>query len=251
MKKVIAFSLWGPSLKYSIGAIKNAKLAAELFPDWECWFYFPTGEDMRNMDALVHAGVVLMGMPNASVIDSGSPGDWRMMFDRFKPALDPTVDVFISRDCDSRLSLREKEAVDEWLASPKGFHIMRDHPWHGAKILGGMWGMKRDCLPEFGQLLSAWKAEDRWQTDQDFLASEIYPRVVNNALVHDPFFDIPIEDAQPFPDLRNGLEFVGQVFDQNDVTVSEHQEILRRALKGRGERINPKALRFLEEEPND
>jgi hypothetical protein len=30
-KKVIAFSLWGENLKYTIGAIQNAKLAPQMF----------------------------------------------------------------------------------------------------------------------------------------------------------------------------------------------------------------------------
>jgi hypothetical protein len=36
----------------------------------------------------------------------------------------------MSRDSDSPLISREKEAVTEWLASNKSFHIMRDHPVH-------------------------------------------------------------------------------------------------------------------------
>ena len=35
---------------------------------------------------------------------------------------------------------RERDAVNEWLASNKTFHNMRDHPWHGAVMLAGMWG---------------------------------------------------------------------------------------------------------------
>ena len=48
----------------------------------------------------------------------------------------------ISRDADSRLSLREKEAVEKWINSDKDFHIMRDHPHHYYPILGGTWGFK-------------------------------------------------------------------------------------------------------------
>ena len=37
--KIIAFSLWGDDPKYTFGAIKNASIAEELFPDWICRFY--------------------------------------------------------------------------------------------------------------------------------------------------------------------------------------------------------------------
>ena len=65
------------------------------------------------------------------------------MFWRFEPAGEEDVDVMISRDTDSRLNLREKFAVEEWLESDKGFHIMRDHPHHGYPVLGGMWGANK------------------------------------------------------------------------------------------------------------
>jgi hypothetical protein len=42
MVKVISFSLWGDNPTYTIGAIKNAELAKEYYPDFECWFYIHT-----------------------------------------------------------------------------------------------------------------------------------------------------------------------------------------------------------------
>ena len=40
----------------------------------------------------------------------------------------------------SRISYREKAAVDQWLETPKHFHFMHDHPLQQAEVLGGMWG---------------------------------------------------------------------------------------------------------------
>ncbi len=48
----------------------------------------------------------------------------------------PQVDVWVSRDLDSRFSDREAAAVAEWLASDEPFHAMRDHPGHEAALLG-------------------------------------------------------------------------------------------------------------------
>ena len=78
--------------------------------------------------------------------------------------LDPSVDVMVSRDLDSRISSREQVVVVEWLEqSNLPFHIIRDHPghfyseWsslvHGtilgylkyfSEILGGLWGARMD-----------------------------------------------------------------------------------------------------------
>ena len=73
-------------------------------------------------------------------------GDWDGMFWRFLPASDPSVDIMISRDTDSRLNSRESVAVTQWLEMGNRFHIMRDHPHHGTQILGGMWGVRGDIL---------------------------------------------------------------------------------------------------------
>ena len=96
-------------------------------------------------------------------------------------------------------------------------------------MLGGMWGCKRGALPEFDALMAAWNHEDRWQTDQDFLNAVIYPRVVNDAMIHASFLKME-SHAKDFPMPRSGTEFVGQVFDENEVTVAEHVAELQKAL---------------------
>ena len=52
------------------------------------------------------------------------------------------IERFISRDCDSRLSERDRVAVDEWIKSEKNFHIIREHPiGHRSLINAGYVGM--------------------------------------------------------------------------------------------------------------
>src|SRR5262249_55665739 len=38
-KRVIAFSLWGREPRYLVGAVRNAELAARVYPGWTCRFY--------------------------------------------------------------------------------------------------------------------------------------------------------------------------------------------------------------------
>lgn len=229
--RIISFALWGNSPKYYIGALKNIQLARTIYPDWQVWLYLP-GLPIHPIVEYIHGATkhgIDLSHVHLKLEPEGFEG-WKGMFARFQAASDPECEVMLSRDCDSRLSKREKEAVDEWLASDKGFHIMRDHPWHGSKILGGMWGVKKGILPDMCKLMNEWNKEDRWQTDQDFLNAVVYPRVQSNSMVHDPFFE-----HKPFPSRRDGLSFVGQSFDENDLPVAEHQEALRRHLKGHGE----------------
>lgn len=229
MSKVISFSLWGNAPKYCVGAIRNAQLLAEIYPGWEAIFQLDAYVPMYVWDALRQ-------IENVHVVRRLDPkthglvaGDWKGMFWRFEYACATGVDIMISRDCDSRLNRREAYAVNEWLQSDKGFHIMRDHPWHGSYMLGGMWGCRGFALPEFNDLMNAWKQEDRWQTDQDFLNKEIYPKIVDNAMIHASFCREE-HFARDFPVPRRGTEFVGQVFDENEVTVSEHITALAKAL---------------------
>ena len=114
--------------------------------------------------------------------------------------------------------------MDEWLNSDKGFHIMRDHPWHRTEILGGMWGIKKGVIPNLKKLLDERSKGDWYDTDQAFLREEVYPLITNNSMVHDEFFE-----KKPFPTPRHKLEFVGQVFDYKENTVEEHTEALHKA----------------------
>jgi hypothetical protein len=154
-------------------------------------------------------------------------GDWCGYFWRYAPASEDDVEVMISRDVDCRLNLREKAAVDEWMASDKGFHIMRDHPWHKFPVLGGMWGVKRGVLPQMNQLVKDFPMENIYEIDYKFFQEAVLPNLKQSQImIHDEFFD-----GQPFPSPREHYEFVGQIFDENDHTVQEHVGVLKRYLK--------------------
>jgi hypothetical protein len=149
------------------------------------------------------------------------------MFWRFLPASESNVSVMISRDCDSRLSLREKLAVDEWLNSDKNFHIMRDHPCHGIEILGGMWGVKYPYLIDMKNHINNFDKGNFWQIDQIFLKNIIYPIIKDGIYVHDEFFDFN-KNANNFPSNREDLMFVGEIFDENDNPIMEHRNMLKK-----------------------
>lgn len=205
MTKIISFSLWGKNPRYTIGAIRNTELAKEIYPDWICRFY--TGEDVES-----HIKQRLLDN-DAEIVEMGG-GDWNGMFWRFLAA-NKKCDVMISRDSDSRLSYREKMAVDDWLASDKDFHIMRDHQYHATEILGGMWGVRNGLLNGIIDMIANYDTrefDNKYQVDQNFLKEVVYPLVHNKAMVHDEFFT-----RHPFPHSRRDKSFfVGQAYDQDD-----------------------------------
>lgn len=215
MKKVISFSLWGDNPMYTVGAIKNAELAETIYPGWECWFFVGSSVPDNIVSTLEQKH-------NCIVIRRKESGNWSGMFWRFLPASNSVVDVMISRDCDSRLNLREKEAVDEWLDSDKSFHIMRDHPYHGTEILGGMWGCKYPALKDMEILIDEYTKGDFWQVDQNFLREVVYNKVRENSFIHDEFFE-----KKPFPSPRVDKNFVGMAYSQDDMPLHpEHMEMI-------------------------
>lgn len=204
MKKVISFSLWGDNPKYTIGAVENAKLVNEIYKGWVGRFYCGKSVPLNIIESL-------KDIPNTEVILMDEDGDWTGMFWRFLACMDS--DIMVSRDTDSRLSLREKMAVDEWLESNKNFHIMRDHPYHTTLILGGMWGCRNKILKDINKLIDDYNKGNFWQIDQNFLSEKIYPIIQNNMFVHDSFFNVNI-GSKKFPSERIDKEFVGDVFDE-------------------------------------
>ena len=204
MKKVISYSLWGDNPMYTVGAIKNAELAKKIYPDWTCRYYIGKSTPISVVNDLIK-------FDNTEIFVMNEQSNWVGLFWRFYAASDQNVDIMISRDTDSRLNKREKEAVDEWLASDKDFHIMRDHPYHATEILGGMWGVRRGLLIGMTSAIKEYTKGDFWQVDQNFLKEKVYPAIINKALVHDEFFE-----KKPFPTPRVSRRFVGQAFDADD-----------------------------------
>jgi hypothetical protein len=206
MTKVIAFSLWGKNPKYTIGAIRNAELAKEIYPKWKVWVYVSEDVPKKILDELISLDCYVLNM---------GEGNWNGMFWRFKPAANSDI-TMISRDTDSRLSYREKAAVDEWLDSDKDFHIMRDHPYHATEILGGMWGARNGILSGIQEMMASYDKGDfdnRWQVDQNFLKEIIYPIIKDNTVVHDEYFEL-----KPFPTARiDAKDFIGQSYDENEI----------------------------------
>lgn len=109
-KWVISFGLYGEDPKYMEGAIQNAILIRDIFPDWVARFYVLDSVDDKVLDSLVDLGAEI-------VMEPSSEGSIVGMFWRFVVADDPSVERYMIRDVDSRLNYREALAVEEWIQS--------------------------------------------------------------------------------------------------------------------------------------
>lgn len=228
MKRVISFSLWGNHPKYDVGAIENAKLAKIFYPGWVAVFYVGHTTSLNVIQKLQQEG--------AEVIIKRVVDEWSGLFWRYSALLDSTIEVCIFRDTDSRLSPREKNAVDDWLSTKYNFHVMRDHPQHNCAILGGMWGIKKYLIPtELQNRMTLYTYLNCWGADQRYLHDVIWPLITGNVLIHDEIFEV----NKPFPTDRINYEFVGDVFDEFNERDPIFWKVLKSYLNSPGTKIAP------------
>jgi hypothetical protein len=98
---------------------------------------------------------------------------------------------------------------------------MRDHPFHGYPILGGMWGYKNLNRYNVKALIDSFDKSNNYGTDYQFFANVLYPLIGDDKIVHDEFFD-----QSPFPVARINTEFVGDVFDEYDQRHPEYYKYI-------------------------
>lgn len=206
----ISFSLFGNDPKYFVGALKNAEQTRRFYPDFVSVFYVDNKVPKEFLKALTDRGARLSYMRGSQISN--------LKMWRFLAITKPNADVVLVRDADSRFSERETKAVEQWLASDKRFHVMRDYPAHDRPIMGGTWGWKKGLSLGMYDEITNWlrQGNNRQQTsDQTFLAEAIWPKVQHTALQHDSFFRDKFPGSIPFPagDQTADGSFVGEIFD--------------------------------------
>ena len=219
MINVISYSIWGDLPFYWIGAQKNIELRDKYFPDFHIWVYVSKTNIIPEE--------YLIGK-NIKIIRVDEKTEWGGMFHRFWAAADPEIDIFLSRDTDSRFSDREVAALNEWLKSDKDFWIGRDHPFHTVPIMGGMFACRNGILRDLDIIgkINSWKHFSAKGCDQDFLGQIIYPLVKDRAMEHSEFNLRFGGEIRPFPTKRKDYEYVGDIFDENDIRHPEYWKII-------------------------
>ena len=217
--KYLSFSLWGDNPMYNVGAIKNAELSKVLYYDWKMVVYHDNTVPNETLSKLKDLDITLINVTDLNLYG---------MFWRFLSVDLPDSEYSIFRDCDSRITMRERLAVDEWIKSGKSLHVMRDHPYHrvpfgatGLGILGGMWGIKSKSLPLKDMIIKfTHKKELGYGSDQTFL-QEVYKLLEKDKITHDEFFE-----NKPFPIAREDGRFIGDRIDVNDQPVGSDYKLV-------------------------
>lgn len=219
MNRIISISLWGKEPKYTVGAIRNAELAKIHYSDFKFRVYVDESVSEVDKQSLLAAEAQVF-----QVRANTHSGGWAGLFWRYFPSLDPSTEILLPRDADSRLSVREVSAVRSWLESGCILHVMRDHPGQYMPIMGGMCGMRGDGLRLLGVHLNNFLQQPRalgYNSDQMFLESVFADTPMEKICLHDEIFD-----DKKFPTSRIGSEYVGEIFDENERNIDEHKRIM-------------------------
>jgi hypothetical protein len=224
MTNYVSFSLYGNRDFYTMGAIENVRLCSTVYPGWTPIVYVDERVPNNVREDLEHLGALVI---EGSMELSRNKMTWRLA-----PVLIPGANKVIFRDTDSRVGPREQACVDEWLRSGKAVHIMRDHPYHGNWIMGGMFGVDSLVAGPYVQNILSAAQDTEIGEDQKLLATELYRYLRNQTIVHDSFFRRE-KWAEAFPLPRKGSQFVGERIDEEGRPEGDMRKMLVRYEKSK------------------
>lgn len=211
MTGVVSFSLFGQDEEdiYIPGAFRNCEMYNDLRPEWHLKFY--VGESITTLTRRR-----LLKFRNVTVVPMDLPETRAATYWRFLAVKDGGYDFYLSRDTDSRPFKREISAVNEWLESDKWFHVMRDHPRHGAPMLAGMWGVKEEGAAKIRRRFRAPLVGDYYQIDQDWLKNRVWKFAKRSVMAHvDCEWDFGMESV-PFSVPRKDFDYVAECYNGDD-----------------------------------
>jgi hypothetical protein len=206
---VFSFSLFGSQPKYTEGMIINAAQISGRFPGARIFIYI--ADDVPAVIAKR-----LSVYPTVRLIRVSRVENTQNTFNRFLAIDDTDCHIMLSRDADSRIHERDAACIDDFIASDKLLHIIRDHPYHGTRIMAGMWGIRKRALTQpMHNLIQQWMTHANGDTgygcDQRFLEHVIYPALIRNAMIHDDRHFFNEQAYYPFRVPIQDRLFVGQV----------------------------------------
>jgi len=228
--------------KYFLGIKENLELIRKFYPGWTMRLYYQVNEYQGDvMKQLCELACNNMELDICDATTNSKLGNAAILYPliwRFLPVIDRQVDYFLSRDLDSRISEREVACVDEFLKSESLIHVMRDHPAHGASMLGGTWGAKvvnqrKDFFLAFKKLFKdgiAYLSRDKgggW--DQIALLRFVWPWAKHVLFSHDSYTCKKFSGTHPFPTKRETGpgNFIGSAVAINSSTDTECPEKCR------------------------
>ena len=208
-KVLFSFSLYGTAEKYARGMLENCGMIGTRFRGASVHVYCADNVPPSVISALrFYKHVTVIPVPTKPGIEN--------MFDRLLACDQPGASHVFVRDADSRVHERDAACIDDFLASNKSLHVVRDHEFHKRRVMGGMFGLRVGTY-NMTERLEAWtQPRIEYQADQDFLSKDLYEALKDSVLVHDRYHTFSDETVTPFHYPIEDNLFVGQVHSFKD-----------------------------------
>lgn len=210
-KHVFSYCIYGSDPKYCRGMIKNLEQIKTLFPTFETWIHCGNDVPIDYIEKY-------KSFNNVKLIFHSETGG-RLMSYRFFSIDYPNVSLMIIRDADSRFHYRDIWCIRSFMSSNYNVFTIRDHPYHGRKIMGGQWGMKRIEKINIQKGYEDFKVNydnlDKYRSDQDFIDKSVYDNPNTNMVAYGMKFnfnkettiDIGISRKTPYDFCGNVILF--------------------------------------------
>lgn len=208
-RKAIAFSLWGKGSRYMVGMVRNAIIAPHVFEDWQLVCFYDADVPLHVLQELTTYRVKLIDASGFKARGLKTGYFWRFL-------INDMAERWIVRDADSRLSVRDLTAVEEWERSGKTWHVIRDDVAHLAfpdgeakSVTTGGWGGFRTGV-DMAKEIRACQLPGEYADDERWITRDFFPRVMaQSVLEHDI-------RTHPIPRERVGHYYVIQVWDEHE-----------------------------------
>lgn len=218
--RVLSFSLFGNNPEYWKGLEDILLQVEKLYPGWKVRLYTNPRYNAAALCPLLHHYSSLLyicditSLPHPlGNLSNVHPTMWRLA-----PLGDSKITAILIRDTDSQVIQREVAAVEEWLASGKMFHVMRDHPHHTAPVLFGMWGARWDINPASAtklrnlrdKMMAMAVGKRNYGLDQQIIKKVLWPTMAGSLVAHDSYNCESFKGSSPWPTQRSEGDFVGR-----------------------------------------
>ena len=220
--RVIAFSVYSRNPNITIGAVRNVQLARMIFPQWNTRIYTPHPNASREHDRVPQQVLNKMANLGAQIYYSDTTNSaYPLKYLSLNVIEDKSVNTFLIRNPEHRLSDKQCKVVDDWLKSNANFHCMRDHFTHSLmNIVPELYGVKLSSLTKenkrsgmLKKLLAASAAKN--------VEHKLWEMFNGSALCHDSVSCDAWPNSKPFPALDfNDIYSIDQKYDSYMVPVN-------------------------------
>lgn len=225
MKVAFSFAIYGSLKKYCQGLVENLQLIQQHYPSFYTFVYVYDDVPREYID-------IYQSFPNVCIVKSIHYNKPNMVDRFFVLDQDPTVDIMIVRDADSRIHNRDRYCIDHFIESSYKCHTIRDHYAHHSPIMGGLWGLKRGFLnadlQSYYNMYSYLAKEDpnNYGHDMNFFRMFMYKFLSPSLIIYSFSHALalhPSENLHIIPNTIQDNDFCGQViiYDEKDNPIRE------------------------------